>query len=100
MLAVVAAELAERMSADASTASKSDPFTRANSLTNTSSFQRESGTPEMNHAEPLSARNMPYFLSARRITCTGAEKPLMSKLPRSRMRSPIGGYCVALRLEA
>ena len=33
------------------------------------SFHRGSGAPEMNQSAPLSARNMPYFLSARIITC-------------------------------
>jgi len=44
-----------------------DPFTFPK-LCRSESFQRESGTPERYHADPLSASIMPYFFSARRIT--------------------------------
>ena len=88
------------MSEPTSTASKSLPFTRASSPTSMSSFQRESGTPETNQAEPLSARIIPYFFSARRMTCTGGENPERSKLALSLRRNPIGGYCDPVRLEA
>ena len=54
-----------------STASKAEPVTLF-SLFRVSLFQRESGSPEMNQAEPLSAIIMPYFFRARRITCTSA----------------------------
>src|SRR4051812_27438679 len=46
------------ISPDASTASKSLPFTRP-SCWSTSLFQRASGTPDMNHGEPLSATITP-----------------------------------------
>jgi hypothetical protein len=55
----------------ASTASKFDPSS-CPSVCRLSSFQRGSGLPEMNQAEPLSARMMLYFFIARRMTCTSA----------------------------
>ena len=55
----------------ASTASKFDPSS-CDSERRLSLFQRGSGLPEMNQADPLSARMMPYFFIARRITCTSA----------------------------
>jgi len=61
-------ELGITIREETSTASKSDPFTDFNSLDRISLFQRESGTPEMYQALPLSARIRPYFLKARRIT--------------------------------
>ena len=36
------------------------------------SFQRGSGAPLMNQFDPLSARIIPYFFNARRITCIAA----------------------------
>ncbi len=67
---IASPELGLTMREDTSTASKSDPFTSFNSLNRTSLSQRGSGTPEMYQALPLSARIIPYFLRARRITCT------------------------------
>src|ERR1041384_7442683 len=55
----------------ASTASKLDPRSCEN-IDRFVSFQRGSGLPEMNQAEPLSASMIPYFFIALRITCTSA----------------------------
>jgi hypothetical protein len=55
------------------------------------SSQRGSGAPLKNQLLPLSARNMPYFFSARRITCTLGPKLEMSTLAFNRKRCPIGG---------
>ena len=78
------------ISEDTSTASKAEPktFRRVLRLV---LFQRGSGSPEMNHAEPLSLSIIPYFFSARRITCTSAGKPEMSKFAFKRNRCPMGG---------
>ena len=54
----------------------------------------------MYHEEPLSARIMPYFLRAVRITLLSLEKPEMSKLAFKRKRWPIGGYCWPVKLDA
>ena len=48
------------------------------------------GTIPMNIPLPLSARNIPYFLSAVRITCTSGGYVEMSTLALSRTRAPIG----------
>src|SRR5436309_5625160 len=63
-------------------------------------FQRLSGAPLMKMALPLSARIMPYFLSAVRITRSSAGKPEMSKLAFRRRRVPIGGAFASVRLDA
>jgi hypothetical protein len=56
-----------------------------------SSFHRASGAPLRKNALPLSARYIPYFLSAVRITRASAGYPLMSTPALSRTRIPIGG---------
>src|SRR5262249_25257862 len=92
-------EFGSIISDDTSTASRSDPTTRRRSE-RLVLFQRSSGAPLMNQAEPLSAIIMPYFFSARRMTCTSGEKVVTSKLARSRKRCPIGGYFVSVKVEA
>src|SRR5690349_11569327 len=57
-------------------------------------FQRLSGAPLIKIPLPLSARIMPNFLSAVRITWLAGEKPDMSKSALSRSRVPIGGALV------
>src|SRR5215510_6390797 len=52
-------ELAATIREDTSTASNALPGTSRSSLTSSSSFQRESGTPLKNHALPLSASIIP-----------------------------------------
>src|SRR6185436_3892268 len=66
---IAAPEFGSIRSTVASTASKFEPSNWPN-VRRLSSFHRGSGAPEMNHAEPLSARMIPYFFMARRITCT------------------------------
>ena len=63
----------------ASTASKFDPVMLVSKCRSELS-QAGSGAPEMNHAAPLSARIMPYCLSAVKIIWLVAEKPEISKL--------------------
>src|SRR5205085_12554318 len=53
------------------------------------SLQLGSGAPEMNQFEPLSATNMPYFLSAVRITRTSAGNDAMLTLALRRTRRPM-----------
>jgi len=60
-------EFGSIMSEETSTASKSEPTTRRRSPRFVL-FQRSSGAPEINHADPLSAIIMPYFFMARRMT--------------------------------
>ena len=52
---------------------------------------------DIHQSLPLSATNMPYFLSPFRIACTWGGKPLTSKLAFRRRRSPIRG-CAGSRL--
>src|SRR5664280_303718 len=92
-------ELESTINEDSSTASKADPGICPNSW-RASLFQRSSGTPDRYQLEPLSARIIPYFFSARRITCTSGEKGEMSKFDLSRKGCPMGGYCVPVRLDA
>src|SRR5437868_13691557 len=87
------------ISPETSTTSKSEPWTRPRSC-NSSLFQRESGAPERNQEEPLSAIIIPYFLSAFRMIWLAGEKLEISKSARSRKRTPIGGYCAPVRLDA
>jgi hypothetical protein len=54
----------------------------------------------MNQADPLSARMIPYFFIARRITCTSAGNDVMSNDALRRKRSPMRGYCVPVSVEA
>ena len=75
---------------ETSTASNAEPGT-VRSACRPESFQPASGAPLMNQGEPLSARTIPCFFSARRITWFCAEKPLMSKLVLSLNHAPIGG---------
>src|SRR6202171_6161160 len=63
-------------------------------------FQRLSGAPLMYMALPLSARMIPYFFSAVRITWFCAEKPEISKPAFSRMRIPMGGALGSVTDEA
>ena len=51
-------------------------------------------------ALPLSARIMPYFFSAVRITWFAGENPEMSKLAFSRNRMPIGGASASVFVTA
>lgn len=92
-------ELGSIISPDTSTTSKFAPVTFPR-LCRSSSFQRVSGAPEMYHDDPLSARIIPYFFSARRITWFAAENPEISKLAFSLIRIPIGGYWLPVRLDA
>src|ERR1017187_1854232 len=70
---------------ETSTASKAAPVICPNSW-RSSLFQRSSGTPDRYQLDPLSARIIPYFFSAVRITCTSGENDEMSKLALSRKR--------------
>src|SRR5215472_13273060 len=63
-------------------------------------FQRLSGAPLMKIALPLSARIIPYFFSAVRITWSSAGNPEMSKLAFKRNRVPIGGALVLVVVDA
>src|ERR1017187_3503944 len=78
-------ELGSTIKEDTSTASKADPGISPNSC-RSSLFQRSSGTPDRYQLDPLSARIIPYFFSAVRITCTSGENDEMSKLALSRKR--------------
>ena len=49
------------------------------------------GAPLMNQLLPLSARNMPYFFNARRMTWTLGPKEAISTDAFRRNRWPIGG---------
>src|ERR1700674_3255600 len=62
--------------------------------------QRLSGAPLTNMALPLSARMIPYFFSAVRITWFWAEKPEISKPAFRRMRMPMGGALGSVTEEA
>src|ERR1700733_3146269 len=92
-------ESAEIISPETSTASKSDPWILPR-LCKSSLLQRESGAPERYQAEPLSAIIIPYFLSASRMIWLVGEKLEISKSARSRKRTPMGGYCAPVRLDA
>src|ERR1017187_4624923 len=70
---------------DTSTASKAAPEICENSC-RSSLFQRSSGTPDKYQLEPLSARIIPYFFRAVRITCTSGEKDEMSNVDFNRKR--------------
>src|SRR5262245_56979060 len=72
------------------TTSKSEPFSVL-SWFNSSSLQRMSGAPLKYQLEPLSARIIPYFFIARRITFIAGVKPEMLKLDFNRTFIPIGG---------
>src|ERR1700730_12412399 len=63
-------------------------------------LQRLSGAPLIKTTLPLSARIMPYFFSAVRITWFAGESPLMSKLAFNRRRVPIGGAFGFVVLDA
>src|ERR1700733_9649640 len=71
-------ELGSTIKEDTSTASKADPGISPNSC-RSSLFHRSSGTPDRYQLEPLSARIIPYFFRAVRITCTSVGKDEMSK---------------------
>ena len=62
---------------DTSTASNAEPGIVFSAL-RSESFQPGSGAPLMKKGEPLSARIIPCFFSARRITWFAAENRLMS----------------------
>src|SRR5713226_1113178 len=81
------------------TTSKLEPLIAFSVLSSLSS-QRGSGAPLMYQFEPLSATIMPYFFSARRITCIRGEKPEISNDALSRTRMPIGGRFVLVLLLA
>ena len=70
------------------------------SVPSRSSSQRGSGAPLMYQPLPLSAMNIPYVLSAVRMTCTSDGKPEISKSARSRTRIPIGGRSGSVLLLA
>src|SRR5713101_1240034 len=63
-------------------------------------FQRLSGTPLMKIPLPLSAKIIPYFFRAVRITWSSAGKPEISKLALRRSRVPMGGALVLVTVEA
>src|SRR5690349_14695478 len=71
-------------------------FSRLRSLL----FHRVSGAPLMKMPLPLSARIIPYFLSAVRMTWSSAGKPEMSKLAFRRSRVPMGGELGSVSVEA
>src|SRR5262249_42858577 len=60
-----------------STTSRSFAVTRL-SCRSASAFQRMSWPPLTNKSPPLSARNIPYFFKATRMTLTSGAKPEMS----------------------
>ena len=72
------------------TTSKSDPLSVFNWF-NSSSLQRMSGAPLKYQLEPLSAKIIPYFFIARRITCIAGVKPEISNDAFKRTFIPIGG---------
>src|SRR5262245_35075710 len=82
-----------------STASKSEALT-VFSRSKLELFQRLSGVPDMNMADPLSARMIPYFLSAVRMNRSSAGNPVISKLALRRRRSPMGGALGSVVVEA
>src|SRR5262252_4947535 len=63
-------------------------------------FQLSSGVPLMKMPLPLSARIIPYFLSAVRMTWSSAGNGEISKLAFRRRRVPIGGALGSLRFDA
>src|SRR5215470_16583359 len=63
-------------------------------------FQLLSGVPLMKMALPLSARIIPYFLSAVRMTWSSAGNVEMSKLAFRRSRVPIGGALGSVTVDA
>src|ERR1700719_3375139 len=63
-------------------------------------FQLLSGVPLIKIPLPLSARIIPYFFSAVRITWSSAGKPEISKLALRRSRVPMGGALVLVTVEA
>src|ERR1051325_420319 len=81
------------------TTSKSAPLSVL-SWFNSSSSQRISGAPLKYQLEPLSARIIPYFFIARRITCIAGVKPEMSKLDFNRTFTPMGGRLTLVLLLA
>jgi hypothetical protein len=83
-------DVLDTVSEDTSTASNAEPGTPRRRL-RSPLFHVGSGTPLMNHAEPLSASTIPCAFSARRMTWFCAEKPLMSKLAFRRNHAPMGG---------
>jgi len=58
-------------------------------LLRSSSFQRVSGAPWKKKLLPLSARIIPYFFIAVRMTWLAAEKPEMLTLALRRTRMPM-----------
>src|SRR6185369_14793341 len=81
------------------TTSKSDPFSVL-SWFNSSSSQRISGAPLKYQLEPLSARIIPYFFIARRMTCIAGVNPEMLKLAFNRTFIPMGGRLTLVLLLA
>src|SRR5437870_10231681 len=75
------------------TTSKLEPLIAFSVLSSLSS-QRGSGAPLMYQFDPLSATIMPYFFSARRITCIRGETPEISNDALRRTLLPIGGRFV------
>jgi hypothetical protein len=67
----------ESLRLETSTASNADPGTERRAF-RSELFHAGSGTPLMKNGEPLSARTMPCFLSALRITWFAGERRLMS----------------------
>src|SRR5215472_8736100 len=63
-------------------------------------FQALSGVPLIKIPLPLSARIIPYFLSAVRMTWSSGGKPEMSKLAFSRRRIPMGGALGSVTVDA
>src|SRR5215469_4198201 len=63
-------------------------------------FQALSGVPLMKIALPLSARIIPYFFSAVRMTWSSGGNPEMSKVDFRRRRIPMGGALGSVRVDA
>ena len=78
------------ISDETSTASKLAPNTSSSSASDASS-QAGSGAPLRPQAGPGSARNMPYFWRAVRITRARGENAAGLTVERSRKRVPAGG---------
>src|ERR1700682_5462165 len=63
-------------------------------------FQRSSGVPLIKIPLPLSARIIPYFFRAVRITRSSGGERVISKLALRRSRVPMGGALVLATVEA
>src|SRR5215813_9282676 len=94
-----AAESGLNIRPDVSTASKSAPVNEPRAC-RASLLQCPSGTPEMYHGEPLSARITPYRFIASATTRAWAGSRDVSTLDLSRNRCPICGRAVLDELDA